>query len=66
MAETHLTNISCPKAAVALKQGAGRLIRRETDQGVLVVTETPTSIHGYGKRLLKLCPMQRLGSEANF
>jgi ATP-dependent DNA helicase DinG len=29
-----------PEAAVALKQGAGRLIRRESDQGVLVVCDT--------------------------
>ncbi len=54
-----------PEAAVALKQGAGRLIRRETDQGVLVVCDTRLVQMGYGKRLLKaLPPMQRLASEA--
>lgn len=53
-----------PEAAVALKQGAGRLIRRETDQGVLVVCDTRLSAMGYGKRLLKaLPPMERLQSE---
>ena len=53
-----------PEAAVALKQGAGRLIRRETDRGVLVVCDTRISSMGYGKRLLKaLPPMQRLSSE---
>jgi ATP-dependent DNA helicase DinG len=56
-----------PEAAVALKQGAGRLIRRETDQGVLVVADSRLASMGYGKRLLKaLPPMQRLGSEAEF
>jgi ATP-dependent DNA helicase DinG len=54
-----------PEAAVALKQGAGRLIRRETDQGVLVVCDTRLVAMGYGRRLLKaLPPMQRLESEA--
>lgn len=54
-----------PEAAVALKQGAGRLIRRETDQGVLVVCDTRLTSMGYGKRLLRaLPPMARLGSES--
>jgi ATP-dependent DNA helicase DinG len=54
-----------PEAAVALKQGAGRLIRRETDQGVLVVCDTRLVAMGYGKRLMKaLPPMQRLNTEA--
>lgn len=53
-----------PEAAVALKQGAGRLIRRETDQGVLVVCDSRLAAMGYGKRLLRaLPPMQRLASE---
>lgn len=53
-----------PEAAVALKQGAGRLIRRETDQGVLVVCDSRLVSMGYGRRLLRaLPPMQRLNSE---
>jgi len=53
-----------PEAAVALKQGAGRLIRRETDQGVLVVCDSRLATMGYGKRLMRaLPPMQRLMSE---
>ncbi|MDP1565130.1 MAG: ATP-dependent DNA helicase, partial [Polaromonas sp.] len=53
-----------PEAAVALKQGAGRLIRRETDQGVLVICDSRLAVMGYGKRLLRaLPPMQRLASE---
>ncbi len=52
-----------PEAAVALKQGAGRLIRRETDQGVLVICDTRLVQMGYGRRLLRaLPPMQRLQS----
>ena len=53
-----------PEAAVALKQGAGRLIRRETDQGVLVVCDSRLATMGYGKRLIRSLPdMQRLASE---
>jgi len=53
-----------PEAAVALKQGAGRLIRRETDEGVLVVCDSRLASMGYGKRLLRaLPPMRRLASE---
>lgn len=53
-----------PEAAVALKQGAGRLIRRETDQGVLVLCDTRLLSMGYGRRLLAaLPPMRRISSE---
>lgn len=56
-----------PEAAVALKQGAGRLIRRESDQGVLVVCDTRLASMGYGRRLLAaLPPMRRLGSAGEF
>ena len=55
-----------PEAAVALKQGAGRLIRHESDRGVLVVCDPRLLQMGYGKRLLAaLPPMRRLeGAEA--
>jgi ATP-dependent DNA helicase DinG len=45
-----------PEAAVALKQGAGRLIRRETDQGVLVVCDNRLSGMAYGRRLMRALP----------
>lgn len=58
---------SVPEAAVALKQGAGRLIRRETDTGVLVICDTRLASMGYGKRLLAaLPPMRRLTTPAEF
>jgi len=54
-----------PEAAVALKQGAGRLVRRESDRGVLVVCDTRLTSMGYGRRLLaSLPPMLRLDDEA--
>ncbi len=53
------------EAAVSLKQGAGRLIRTETDRGLLVVCDPRLAQMGYGKRLLAaLPPMQRLADEA--
>ena len=52
---------------MALKQGAGRLIRRETDQGLLVVCDTRLVQMGYGRRLLAaLPPMRRIVDEAEF
>jgi ATP-dependent DNA helicase DinG len=50
-----------PEAAVSLKQGAGRLIRRESDQGLLVLCDSRLTSMGYGRRLLTaLPPMRRL------
>jgi ATP-dependent DNA helicase DinG len=50
-----------PEAAVSLKQGAGRLIRRETDRGALVVCDNRLVNTGYGRRLLAgLPPMNRI------
>jgi len=58
---------SLPEAAVALKQGAGRLIRRESDRGVLVICDTRLVAMGYGKRLVAaLPPMRRLDGEPDF
>ncbi len=58
---------SVPEAAVALKQGAGRLIRRESDTGLLVICDTRLTQMGYGRRLLAaLPPMRRLGTAAEF
>lgn len=56
-----------PEAAVALKQGAGRLIRSETDRGVLVVCDTRLATMSYGRRLVRGLPdMRRLSSHAEF
>ena len=58
---------SVPEAAVALKQGAGRLIRRETDTGLLVICDTRLTQMGYGRRLLAaLPPMRRITNPAEF
>ena len=53
------------EAAVALKQGAGRLIRTESDRGLLVLCDPRMRQMGYGRRLLAaLPPMGVLNEEA--
>jgi ATP-dependent DNA helicase DinG len=65
--KSSFSDYSVPEAAVALKQGAGRLIRSETDQGVLVVCDPRLTGMAYGRRLLScLPPMRRLHTEVEF
>ncbi len=50
-----------PLAAIALKQGAGRLIRSENDRGILIVGDNriipnPTMRGGYGEKFLSSLP----------
>ena len=52
-----------PQAAIALKQGAGRLIRTETDRGVLMICDPRLAEKPYGKLLWRsLPPMARTRS----
>jgi ATP-dependent DNA helicase DinG len=52
------------EAAVSLKQGAGRLIRSETDRGLLVVCDPRMAGMNYGRRLREaLPPMLRVETE---
>jgi ATP-dependent DNA helicase DinG len=56
-----------PEAAVTLKQGAGRLIRSESDHGILVVCDSRLSSMSYGRRLVRgLPPMRRLNDHQAF
>jgi ATP-dependent DNA helicase DinG len=48
--------IQLPAAAMALKQGAGRLIRSETDRGLLVICDARLRTRGYGRKLLRSLP----------
>jgi ATP-dependent DNA helicase DinG len=49
-----------PRAVINMKQGAGRLIRDETDRGVLMVCDPRLVGKPYGKRIwLSLPPMKR-------
>lgn len=48
--------LSLPEAIIALKQGAGRLIRSEEDRGMLVICDTRIVQKGYGKLVLDSLP----------
>jgi ATP-dependent DNA helicase DinG len=45
-----------PRAVIALKQGAGRLIRDETDRGVLMICDPRLVTKPYGKRIWRALP----------
>ncbi len=54
-----------PEAALALKQGVGRLIRSEQDCGVVAICDPRLGTRGYGKVLLgALPPMARTHRQA--
>jgi ATP-dependent DNA helicase DinG len=48
-----------PQAAISLKQGAGRLIRTETDRGVLMIGDPRLPEKSYGKRIWRSLPPMR-------
>ncbi|MCC6534174.1 MAG: ATP-dependent DNA helicase [Burkholderiales bacterium] len=49
-----------PAAALTLKQGVGRLIRDESDRGVMMLCDPRLLSRGYGRRILaSLPPMRR-------
>jgi len=49
-----------PQAALALKQGFGRLIRHAQDRGIVAVLDSRLSRRSYGKRFLQSLPPARL------
>ncbi len=50
-----------PRAVINVKQGAGRLIRDETDRGVLMICDPRLLSKPYGKRIWRsLPPMKRI------
>ncbi|MBI4189460.1 MAG: ATP-dependent DNA helicase [Betaproteobacteria bacterium] len=48
-----------PEAVITLKQGAGRLIRDETDRGVLMICDPRLFSKSYGRRILKSLPSMK-------
>jgi ATP-dependent DNA helicase DinG len=48
-----------PQAAINLKQGAGRLIRSETDRGVLMICDRRLVDKPYGRRIWQALPPMR-------
>jgi ATP-dependent DNA helicase DinG len=67
MGKSSFSDYSLPEAAVALKQGAGRLIRSETDRGLLVVCDPRLTGMAYGRRLMAcLPPMRKIETESDY
>ncbi len=58
-------DLSLPDAAIALKQGAGRLIRDEQDWGVLLIGDRRLVEKGYGKLLWRSLPPFRRTRDLN-
>jgi ATP-dependent DNA helicase DinG len=56
---SSFNEVQLPMAAVALRQGVGRLIRRESDRGVLVVCDVRLRTMGYGRKLMSALPSMR-------
>jgi ATP-dependent DNA helicase DinG len=48
-----------PRAVISMKQGAGRLIRDETDRGVLMVCDPRLTGKSYGRRIWQSLPPMR-------
>lgn len=52
------SNFLLPDAAVRFKQGVGRLIRSETDRGIVVALDNRLSAKAYGKVFLNSIPIK--------
>ncbi|HZM35386.1 MAG TPA: ATP-dependent DNA helicase [Burkholderiales bacterium] len=53
------SELQLPQAVLQLKQGAGRLIRDETDRGVLMLCDPRLVMKSYGRSILKSLPPMR-------
>jgi ATP-dependent DNA helicase DinG len=56
------TELFLPQAVIALKQGAGRLIRDVSDRGVLVICDPRLKSRSYGRVFLESLPPMRIAS----
>lgn len=61
--ESPFTRLHLPLAQLTLKQGFGRLIRSESDYGVVALLDGRVHRRGYGRRLLEGLPPARRVSE---
>jgi len=50
------SSLQVPEAAIFLKQGVGRLIRSESDRGLVVIADRRLAETGYGRRILRSLP----------
>ncbi|MBC7899774.1 MAG: ATP-dependent DNA helicase [Saprospiraceae bacterium] len=54
---------SVPQAVISLKQGIGRLIRSNSDRGVIAILDPRLRTKGYGKDFLQSLPRMRITSD---
>jgi len=57
------TELQLPQAVLQLKQGAGRLIRDETDRGVLMLCDPRLVSKSYGRGIIRSLPPMKLTRE---
>jgi Rad3-related DNA helicase len=53
------SEVSLPEAALTLKQGVGRLIRSETDRGVMAILDSRINTARYGRLMIASLPPAR-------
>lgn len=56
LGQSAFTRVDLPPAAVALQQAVGRLLRRETDFGVVMIGDTRLVTKSYGRQLRASLP----------
>lgn len=61
--KSAFSQLTVPEAAIALKQGFGRLIRRRQDRGVVALLDERIRTKGYGRRLLGALPIAQHTSD---
>lgn len=61
--ESPFMELSVPAAAIALKQGFGRLIRTQNDVGIVALLDERVHRKGYGKLILSALPPARRTNE---
>jgi ATP-dependent DNA helicase DinG len=57
------SDYSVPQAIISLKQGIGRLIRSNTDRGVIAILDPRLRTKGYGRDFLQSLPRMRITGE---
>ncbi|MBI5023568.1 MAG: ATP-dependent DNA helicase [Candidatus Omnitrophica bacterium] len=63
LGKNAFTHYLLPRAVIMTRQGFGRLIRRQTDKGIVVILDPRIRTKGYGKDFLNSLPACRQTSE---
>jgi ATP-dependent DNA helicase DinG len=56
LGEDPFEKLFLPEAILRMRQGAGRLIRREDDRGVIVILDSRLGVRSYGRAILSALP----------